>query len=126
MVKENRISDGDGDGDVAVDHEEDDAFSSDDPCSSLDDVFSKVLLQIYTRCGVPVFLVAVYLLSLSCLCEIKVFDEMVLLVLRTGGRYGRGPPYRVLAKHSDVRPCIPLWPRHMVKCSDGFYYVKIS
>jgi hypothetical protein len=40
-----------------------------------------------------VFLVPVYLRSPSCLREMKVFDEVVLLVLRTGGWYGRGPPY---------------------------------
>lgn len=85
----------------------------------------KFLLQIYPRGGVSVFLVATYLRSLSRLREMKVFDEVVLLVLRTGGRYGQGPPVPMPAKHSDVCPRIPLWPRRMVKFSAGFYHVKI-
>jgi hypothetical protein len=44
----------------------------------------KFLLRIYTRGGVSVFLTAVYLTPLSRLCEVKVFDEAELLVLRTG------------------------------------------
>jgi hypothetical protein len=39
-LKENWISDGDGD--LAVVDEGDDVLSSDDPCSSPDDVFSQV------------------------------------------------------------------------------------
>jgi hypothetical protein len=52
----------------------------------------KFLLQIYLRGDVSVFLVAVYLGSPSLLCEVKVFDEAELLAMRTGERYGRGPP----------------------------------
>jgi hypothetical protein len=44
----------------------------------------KFLLEIYLRGGVSAFLVAVYLRYLSHLREMKVFDEAVLLVLRTG------------------------------------------
>ena len=82
-----------GVGDAAVDDEGDDALSSEDPRSSPDDVFSKVPSLDLARGGVSVFFEAVCLRSLCCLREMKIFDKVVLLTHRTGGRYGRAPPY---------------------------------
>jgi hypothetical protein len=39
---------------------------------------------------------------------VKVFDDAVLLVLRTSGWYGQDPPVLVAAKYSDVCPCFSL------------------
>ena len=87
--------------------------------------YPKFLLQIFLRGGVSVFSAAVYVGSLIRLCEVKVFDEAELLALRTGGRYGWGPLVPMPTKPSGVHPCILLWPRCVVKCSDDFYHVKI-
>ena len=52
----------------------------------------KFLLQIYPRGGVSVFFEAMCLGSPCRLREMNVFDEEVLLVGRTSGWYGQGPP----------------------------------
>jgi hypothetical protein len=57
-----------------------------------------------------VFLVAVYLRSPFRLREVKVFDEEVLLVLRTGRRYGLGPPVPMSSKHSVFSLAFPFSP----------------
>ena len=89
-MKENGI--GDDDGDAVVDDEGDDALSSDDPCSSPDDVFSQVPPPDRSRGGVSVFFEAVCLRSLYRLREMKVFDEAVLLAHRTGRMVRAGSP----------------------------------
>jgi hypothetical protein len=51
----------------------------------------KFPLQLYPKGGVSMFSKAVCLRSLCRLREMKVFNEAVLLVRRTIGRYGWGP-----------------------------------
>jgi hypothetical protein len=54
----------------------------------------KFLLQNYPRGGVLVFLAAAYVGSLYRLCEVKIFDEAELLVLRIRANGTSGvPPY---------------------------------
>jgi hypothetical protein len=48
----------------------------------------KFLHQIYAGVSVSVFLAAVYVGSLICLREVKIFNETELLAQRTSGRYG--------------------------------------
>jgi hypothetical protein len=84
----------------------------------------KFLLQICPRGGVSVFPEVVYLRSLCRLREMKVFEETVLLVHRTGGRYGQGPLVSVSAKLSDICPRISLSPMCILKCLDDFITLK--
>jgi hypothetical protein len=74
--------------------------------------------------GVLVFPAASGLWSQICLRDMKVFDEEVLLTRSTGGRYGRGPPVPMPAKVSGNSPCVPLWPRCVIKCLDVFITSK--
>ena len=80
------------------DDEGDDALSSNDPCSSPDDVFSKDPPPDLSRGGVSVFFEVVCLISLCRLREMKVFDEAVLLEDGTGGPC----PYRCPLKLLEV------------------------
>jgi hypothetical protein len=92
-LKRNGI--GEGDEDVVVDDEENDALYSNDQCSSPDDIFSQFPPHIYPIGGVLVFLAAVYVGSLCHLRKVKVFDEVEILMLRIRmDGTGRVPPYQ--------------------------------
>jgi hypothetical protein len=72
-----------------------------------------------------VLLVARGLGSQIHLWEVRVFDEVVLMTHRTGGRYERVPPVPVSAKLTGTCPHVSLSARYMVKCLDDFYHVQI-